>query len=73
MLRTVAHTTDKESAYNFEDTLEGNFNKRTSSILPDSIDGSNTMRAKVFEVYIACSDEVKANITNRKLNYGLKV
>ena len=69
----MAHRTDIESAYNFEDTLEGNLTKRTSFILPDSIDGSDTMRAKVFEVYIACSDEVKANFTNRKLNYGLKV
>ena len=65
ILRTVAHTTDKEeSAYNSKDTLEGNQTKRTGSILPDSMDDANTMRAKVFEVYNACSDEVKANFTN---------
>ena len=46
------------------DTLEGNLTKRTSSILPDSMDDANTMRAKVFEVYNACSDEAKANFTN---------
>ena len=76
MLRSVAHTTNKEFAYNSEDTLEGNLTKRTGSIIPDSMDDANTMRAKVFEVYNACSDEVKANFTNiffRKSNHGLKV
>jgi hypothetical protein len=38
MLRSVAHTTDKESAFNSEDTLEGNLTKRTGSVLPDSMD-----------------------------------
>jgi len=28
------------------------------------MDEANTMRAKVFEVDNACSDEVKANVTN---------
>ena len=49
-LRTVVHTTDKESAYNSEDTPEGNLTKKTGSILSDSMDDANTMRAKVFEV-----------------------
>ena len=62
-LRSVAHTTDKESAFNSEDTLEGNLTKRTGSVLPDSMDEANVMRAKIFEVYNACSDEVKANFT----------
>ena len=38
MLRSVAHTTNKEFAYNSEDTLEGNLTKRTGSIIPDSMD-----------------------------------
>ena len=53
-LRSVAHTTDKESVYNSEDTLEGNLTKRTGSVLSDSMDEANVMRAKVFEVYNAC-------------------
>jgi len=63
-LRTVAHTTDKEFAYSSENTFEGNLTKRTGSILPDSMDDAKTMRTKVFEVYNACSDEIKANFTN---------
>ena len=62
-LRSVAHTTDKESAFNSEDTLEGNLTKRTGSVLPDSMDEANVMRAKIFEVYNACSDEIKDNFT----------
>ena len=62
-LRSVANTTDKESAYNSEDTLEGNLTKRTGSVLPDSMDEANVMRAKIFEMYNACSNEVKANFT----------
>ena len=53
MLRSVAHTTDKESAYS-EDTFEGNLTKWTGSILPNSMDDANTMRTKVFEVCNAC-------------------
>ena len=65
MLRTVAHTTYKESAYNSDDTLEGNLTKQMGSILADSTDDANNMRAKVFDVNInACSDEVKAKFTN---------
>ena len=47
-LRTVVHTTDKESTYNSDDTLEGNLTKKTGSIFPDSMDDANTMRTKVF-------------------------
>ena len=52
-LGSVAHTTDKESAFNSEDTLEGNLTKRTGSVLPDSMDEANVMRAKIFEMYNA--------------------
>ena len=62
-LRSVAHTTDKESAFNSEDISEGNLTKRTGSVLPKSMDEANVMRAKIFEVYNACSDEIKDNFT----------
>jgi len=58
-LRSVAHTTDKESAYNSEDTLQGNLTKRTGSVRPNSMDEANTMREKVYNAF---SDEV--NFTN---------
>ena len=45
-LRTVAQTMDKESVYNSGDAFEGNQTKRTGSILPDSMDDANAMRAK---------------------------
>ena len=36
----------------------------TDSILSDSMDNANIMRAKVFEIENACSDKVKANFTH---------
>ena len=62
-LRSVAQTTDKDSAYNSEDTIEGNLAKKTGFFIPDSMDDANIMRSKVMEVFNSCSDEIKSNFT----------
>ena len=37
-LRSVAQSTDKESAYKANDTIEGNLTHKTGSILPDRME-----------------------------------
>ena len=50
-LRSVAQTTDIDSAYNAKDTVEGNLSKKTGVFIPDSMDEANIMRSKVMEVF----------------------
>ena len=62
-LRSGAQTTDKDSAYNSEDTIEGNLTKKTGGFIPDSMDEANIMRSKVMKVFISCSNDIKSNFT----------
>jgi len=64
-LRSVAQTTDKDLAYNSEDTIEGNLSKKTGVFIPDSMDEANIMRSKVMEVFNSFSNDIriKSNFT----------
>ena len=64
ILRSVAQTTDKDSAYNSDDTIEGNLSKKTGVFIPDSMDEANIMRSKVMEVFNSCSNDIKSNFTS---------
>ena len=69
-LRSVAQTTDKDSVYNSENTIEGSLSKKTGVFIPDeanimnsSMDEANIMRSKVMEVFNSFSNDIKSNFT----------
>ena len=53
MLRLVTQTTDKDSTYNSEDTIEGNLSKKTRVFIPDNMD--------VMEVFNSYFNDIKSN------------